>query len=143
MLPVSPSPRHMVQQPMAKPDLVYKSLCLKVAGCSSSACDCWTGASLCCVYGLFLVPLWQGLQARGSTCVFGGFVNMSRGLCIHSQGLCVYAWRLCVHVWKLCVHAWGWVYMVGGCVYRSGGLSVGRESHMLHTSSVGLALDKS
>lgn len=104
LLPVSPSPRHMVQQPMAKPDLVYKSLRLKVAGCSSSARDCWTGASLCCVYGLFLVPLWQDLQARGSTRVFGGFVYMSRGLCIHSQGLCVHAWRLCVHVLGLCVY---------------------------------------
>lgn len=61
--------------------------------------------------------------------MFGGCVCISRG-CI--------------------VHAWGGVYMPGGCafmsggcVYASGGFSVGRKSHILHTSNVGLCLDQS
>lgn len=65
LLSVSPSLRHLVQQPMAKPDLVLKYQHLKVAGCSPSVCACSTGFCMCAVHvGLFLY-VRQGLQARG------------------------------------------------------------------------------
>lgn len=60
----------------------------------------------CCAVCMdFFWCVWQGLQARGCTRVFEGFVYMSRGLYIHS--------------WELCVHAWSCMCMSGGCVCRS------------------------
>lgn len=102
--------------------------------------------------------------SKGYVCMPGDCVCMP-GDCVYMSGDCVcmpgdcvcmpgdyvHVWRLCVHVWGLCMHILE-LHMcmprnvctcLRGCVYTSGWFPVGRKSHILHVSNVGLCLDQS